>query len=146
MLFLRYQTYLGLPSSNFEDVPGFFDADLRLEKNAEGFVVITFALGLLDESVPKTLAVDFASALAVAWRASELFADFEVVVLELLLDKAEAFLTSDRAVFTSFASETRGLLPDGFVDTPFEVDFSPAALCFVMLAALSRICCANFFP
>ena len=127
-------------------MPGFFDADLRLEKNAEGFVVITFALGLLDDSVPKTFDVDFASALAVVWRASELFADFEIVVLELLLDKAEGFLTSGRVVFVSFASGIRGPLLDDFVDTPFDVDFSPLAFCFVILAALSRISCANFFP
>ncbi len=127
-------------------MPGFFDADLRLEKNAEGFVVITFALGLLDDSVPKTLDVDFASALTVVWRASELFANFEIVVLELLLGNVEGFLTSGRVVFVSFASEIRGPLLDDFVATPFDVDFSPAAFCFVILAALSRISCANFFP
>lgn len=127
-------------------MPGFFDADLRLEKNAEGFVVITFALSLLDDSVPRTLDVDFASPLAVVWRASELFVDFELVALELLLDGAKVFLTSGRVVFVSFASEIRGPLPDDFVDTPFVVDFSPAAFCFVILAALSRISCANFFP
>ena len=126
-------------------MPGFFDADLRLEKNAEGFVVITFALGLLDDSVPKTLDVGFASALAVVWRASELFADFEIVVLELLLDNAEVLLTSGRVVFVSLASELRGPLLDDFVDTPFVVDFSPVVFCFVILAALSRISCANFF-
>ena len=127
-------------------MPGFFDADLRLEKNAEGFVVITFALSLLEDSVPKTLDVDFASALAVVWRASELFDDFEVVVLELLLDKVEVFFTSSRVVFASFASAIREPLLDDFVDTPFVVDFSPVAFCFVILAALSRISCANFFP
>ena len=113
-------TYLGLPSFNFEEVPGFFDADCRLEKKPDGLVFTVLAFPLVeDESAGGVFVPAFASAFADECRASE----------------PNAFLVA--IAFSPFlASIGRASL----------VSFSSIVFCFETTAALSMIFCASLFP
>lgn len=135
-------TYPGLLSSSLAEVPGFFDADFKLEKKLEGFAVILLAFTLPDVSAPAVFTVDFDSVFTVDWRDSAVMAD--LVVVAPLPAMLEAFFASDRADWDPLISDTRGRSLVGFAVVPFEcwpsTDGSPVAFCFEALRAFSRIC------
>ena len=129
---LRIITHLVLPSSAFVDVPGFFEADFRLEKNPEGFAatLMTFVFATVASTGDGLVASFGSPELLVALATDPPFAP--------LLASLDDFLESIcRSFFGPMPFEVLAASDADFFAVPLtemaELDLSPAAL------ALSRI-------
>ena len=132
-------------------MPGFFDADFRLEKNPDDFaVVVMFVLGLIFSAVAD-LDVTFAPIFAPCSRELAVLVDLTAGTLFAVLLAVGADFLAMLCSFLTLAKSDVGersfwvLAGRPFVRSAFGV-FVPAAFCFETSAALSKIVCASLLP